>query len=145
VTWVCSYDEVLFDLAVWDRKVRGSVCKRILLSRNVCVLTKIIRGKFRSCGFGSNFCPVEVAQWPKASVHEHSGRKPLYTSHYLVLYPRTLIRASAGALAPPSAIFRLLESTRIHRTGCTAKSCTLLVPKSIFALRVLGTIRIVQY
>ena len=68
MTWVCWYDEILFDLAVWDRKVRGSVCKRILLSRNVCVLTKIIRGKFRSCGFGPNFCPVEVAQWPKASV-----------------------------------------------------------------------------
>ena len=61
--------EILFDLAVWDRKVRGSVCKRILLSRNVCVLTKIIRGKFRSCGFGSNFCPVEVAKRLKASVH----------------------------------------------------------------------------
>ena len=56
-----------------DRQACGGrashdVCKRILLSRNVCVLTKIIRGKFRSCGFGSNFCPVEVAQWSKASV-----------------------------------------------------------------------------
>jgi len=67
--WVCSCDEILFDLAVWDPEVRGSVCERVLQSRNVCVLTKIIRGKFRSCGFGSNYCPVEVAQRPKASVH----------------------------------------------------------------------------
>ena len=52
-------------------RVRLVVCKRILQSqrRMICVLTKIIiRGKFRSCGFGSNFCPVEVAQRPKASV-----------------------------------------------------------------------------
>ena len=56
-----------FDL-IRGHKLMVPVCKRILLSRNVCVLTKIIRGKFRSCGFGSNFCPVEVAQWPKASV-----------------------------------------------------------------------------
>jgi len=73
VTWVCSYDEILFDLAVWDPEVRGSVSERILQSRNVCVLTKIIRGKIRSSGFGSNFCPVEVTQRPKASVHQYNN------------------------------------------------------------------------
>jgi len=30
---------------------------------------KDYKRQFRSCGFGSNFCPVEVAQRQKASVH----------------------------------------------------------------------------
>ena len=44
-------------------------CMRAYTSEQNCLRPhKTIRGKFRSCGFGSNFCPVEVAQWPKASL-----------------------------------------------------------------------------
>ena len=53
---------------------RYHVCMRAYTSEQNCLRPhKTIRGKFRSCGFGSNFCPVEVAQWPKASAQRGSG------------------------------------------------------------------------
>ena len=57
--------EILFDLAVWDPEVRGSVCERILQSRNICVLTKIIRAVALVRTF--------------AQLRWHSGKKPLHT------------------------------------------------------------------